>query len=409
MNKYFGFLIFCFAQALFCFGLNAQKQVLLKDGCWHATIRLNDSIELPFFFNASYTNNKLSIEILNAKERIVVDEILITADSLNFKMPVFDSEFKCRNYYGTLKGVWINHARKDHNALPFSAKQEPPPNYIKAAPEGLAGNWETTFSPGLPSSSKAIGVFKQDHAHITGTFLTETGDYRYLDGMINGSVFKLSCFDGSHAYLFQAELKNGKLDGDFYSGATGHEKWMAIHNEQFRLRNPDSLTWLKKGIEKMDFKFENTEGRQISLGDSAYKNKVVIVQIMGSWCPNCMDETRYLAEEYKSHKTKGLEIIALAFERSTDPTKTRENIIRLKKRFDARYEFLITGKAGNDLSASEALPMLNAVMAFPTTIYIDKKGKVRKIYTGFSGPGTGIYYDRFKEENERFIEKLLSE
>ncbi|HEV7230763.1 MAG TPA: TlpA disulfide reductase family protein [Bacteroidia bacterium] len=409
MNKKLYFLALSFVQMIYCLNLEAQKQILLKDGNWRAALRLNDSTELPFYFDAVYTNGSLSIEILNAKERIVVDEISLTSDSLNFRMPVFDSEFKCRNYYGTLQGVWINHARKDHNTLPFSAKQEPPPNYTKASPTGLAGNWEATFSPGLPDSSKAIGIFKQDHAHITGTFLTETGDYRYLDGTINGTVFKLACFDGSHAYLFQAELKDGKLAGDFYSGATGHEKWIAVHNEQFHLRDPDSLTWLKKGIVKMDFKFPNTEGREVSLDDSTYRNKVVVVQIMGSWCPNCMDETRYLAEEYKKNKTKGLEVIALAFERSAEPASVRENINRLKKRFGADYEFLITGKPGNAKAASEALPMLNAVMAFPTSIYIDRKGNVRKIYTGFSGPGTGIYYERFKEENERFIEKLLSE
>ena len=59
--------------------------------------------------------------------------------------------------------------------------------------------------------------------------------------------------------------------------------------------------------------------------------------------------------------------------------------------------------------ASEALPMLNAVMAFPTTIYIDKKGFVRKIYTGFYGPATGNKYIDYVLETNRFIEKLLSE
>jgi hypothetical protein len=48
-------------------------------------------------------------------------------------------------------------------------------------------------------------------------------------------------------------------------------------------------------------------------------------------------------------------------------------------------------------------------VAFPTTIFIDKKGQVRHIHTGFSGPGTGKYYDQYVEEFNRLIDKLVSE
>jgi thiol-disulfide isomerase/thioredoxin len=406
MNSMRRFYLFAFL--LLSSGVYAQKELPLKAGSWRGLIQLNDSTQLPFYFNTVFTEGKLSIEINNAEERILVDEVFVSTDSLIFKMPVFDSEFRCRNYFGSLKGIWINHARKDHQVLVFSAKQEPRPNYLKTAPEGLDGKWEVTFSPGLADSSKAIGLFKQDHSRLTGTFLTETGDYRYLEGQVSASLFQLSCFDGSHAYLFRASLKSGKLEGDFYSGATGYEKWIAVRDEHFQLHNPDSLTFLRKGFDRIDFSFKNSSGQNVSLHDPKFRNKVVIVQIMGSWCPNCMDETKYLSELYKRYQSLGLEIEALAFERTSDPGKANENIGRLKKRFGADYEFLVTGLNGS-AQASQALPMLNAVMAFPTTIYIDKKGRVRKVYTGFSGPGTGIYYDKFKQETDLFISKLLAE
>ena len=53
--------------------------------------------------------------------------------------------------------------------------------------------------------------------------------------------------------------------------------------------------------------------------------------------------------------------------------------------------------------------MLNKVMGFPTTIIIDKKGVVRKIHTGFSGPGTGVYYEKYIAGFENFINKLIKE
>jgi hypothetical protein len=53
--------------------------------------------------------------------------------------------------------------------------------------------------------------------------------------------------------------------------------------------------------------------------------------------------------------------------------------------------------------------MLNSVIAFPTTIFIGKDGKVKKIHTGFTGPSTGIYYYQFKEHFNETVNELLAE
>ena len=60
-------------------------------------------------------------------------------------------------------------------------------------------------------------------------------------------------------------------------------------------------------------------------------------------------------------------------------------------------------------SAAKSLPALNHIMSFPTTIILDKQKKVRHIHTGFSGPGTGIYYEEFVDEFNRVIDQLLAE
>ena len=400
------FLLFFFSASMQSF---SQSNELLQPGNWTGFLRLNDSIQLPFTFVVKTLNEKNVLVIQNWKEEIVIDELNLTKDSVNFRMPLFDSEFRCKNNGTSWTGTWINHARKDNNTIPFHANRVFKNEEAAKAQALLSGKWEAKFSPGLTDSSSAIGVFGQEGSTLSGTFLTETGDYRYLSGRVKGTSMYLSCFDGAHAYYFSSKLlPDHSLSGDYYSGAHHHERWIARRNEKFELRSPDSLTYLKKVIDKIDFKFKNTEGRDVSLQDEKYKNKVVIVQIMGSWCPNCMDETQYLTDLYSKDKEKGLEIIALAFEKPVDPERARQNVLRVKNRFKANYEFLLTGKSGSD-QASEALPMLNAVMAFPTTTYIDRKGRVRKIYTGFSGPGTGSYYEKYKEENERFLQKLLSE
>src|SRR5690606_34823515 len=111
---------------------------------------------------------------------------------------------------------------------------------------------------------------------------------------------------------------------------------------------------------------------------------------------------------YNSYKEKGLEVVALCFETSNDFEKAKKNVVAHKNHFKANYDFLIAGTA-NTKSASAALPMLNKVMSFPTTIFIDKKGVVRKVYTGFYGPSTGNYHIQYLEQTTSFIEKLLAE
>jgi thiol-disulfide isomerase/thioredoxin len=410
-NSFFKSGITLVVSLLFFANFSFSQTNNFRVGIWRGALQLNDSTELPFNFEVQYDLAIYTIDFLNAKEHIKTNEIIIKGDSVIIHMPVFDSEFRCKNMGDSLKGVWINHARKNKNIIPFTAKYGESRRFLlqPTKPLQLVERYKVTFEPGTKDEYFSVGTFATESGMAKGTFTTETGDYRYLEGYSAYGKFMVSCFDGAHAFLFTAKRSNDSLlNGNFYSGAHGHENFIAVQDDKFGLRNPDSLTYLKSGFTKVDFNFKNLEGKNVSLKDDKFKNKVVIIQIMGSWCPNCMDETRFLAPFYDKYKPKGLEIVGLAFERTDDFNKAVGNIERSKKRFNANYEFLITMKQGAD-QASEALPMLNKVMAFPTTIYIDKKGVVRKIYTGFYGPATGEKYAQYVEETTRFVEKLLAE
>jgi len=392
----------------------------LKQGVWRGILTLNDStgLILPFNFDLSFQNDSTTIVIRNAEEKIVVNEIsFLTADnnksdSVVIQMPVFDSEFRCKILGDTLLvGSWINHSRKEKNIIPFTAMYGATnrfdcPEYDKNFP--FEGKWECVFGPTDPDSSMAIGVFRQSGHKATGTFLTETGDYRYLEGCVFGKYMLLSCFDGSHAYVFHAEIvEDSIIWGEFYSGIHFQQTWLAKKNENFHLRNADSLTFLKPGSSKIDFAFPSIDNQKVSLSDEKYRNKVVILQLMGSWCPNCMDETMFLTGLDRKYRSQDLEIIGLAFEKTDDFEKAKRNVSRLKKKYNSEYDFLITGfqPANKDM----ALPMLNHIMSFPTTIFIDKKGTVRKIHTGYSGPATGEEYVKFEKEITSFVETLIRE
>jgi thiol-disulfide isomerase/thioredoxin len=391
---------------------SAPLRIYLGD--WRGTLAMNDSTDLPFTFTIDLLVTGYTLTIHNAEENIMVEDLVVKKDSISWHMPVFDSWFKCKiDSLKRFHGVFTNHSASKPYEMNFRAEYNKgrfiEGNYPYHKNEQLVGKWECTFSPGTPDSSKAVGIFNDEEAksRMTGTFLTETGDYRFLEGRHGlNNTFLLSCFDGSHAFFFKARLgKDGKLHGNAWYGKFGYEPWTGRRNPKFELRDPAKLTFIKDSS-NVNFTFNDLNGNPVSLSD--YKGKVVVIQIMGSWCPNCMDETAWMTEVYNKYHSQGLEVIALAYERSADTATANPNIRRVRDHFNASYTFLNTGKTGRD-AASESLAFLNGIMSFPTTIYIDKEGKVRMVYTGFNGPATGAAYEKDTAEALRLIQQMLAE
>jgi thiol-disulfide isomerase/thioredoxin len=401
---------YCLLSTVYCL---AQ----IQQGNWFMTLQLNDSTELPFNFEVT----SKGIDIKNAEERIHVDEITYADDSVFIRMPVFDSEFRMQLQKGgtKLRGYFLNYARLDKNQVPavayYSRNDEGVRSSGRPVPFNLTGRWEVRFAGDAPPLDLSIGEFKQDTAtnNLTGTFLTSTGDYRYLQGQVmgdrTGNSFFLAAFNGFHLFYFTGNFeKDGTIKGHFYSGMHWHDTWTAKRNEKAQLLNPDSLTFLKQGYDKLSFAFPDLDSNLVSLSDKKFLDKVIIVQIMGTWCPNCLDETQFLAPFYLKNKERGLEIIGLDYERIANFSTAKRNLLRLKKQYDIDYTLLFAGST-NKAERVKTLPMLSDIIAFPTTIYIDRKGRVRKIHTGFSGPATGMAYEKWKEDFTLFIDKLLKE
>ena len=382
-----------------------QVNAQLLSGNWHGFLKLNDTIDLPVTFK--YEGNK--IFFINGEENISVDEIIFENDSIVIRMPVFDSEFRCKISEKKMTGFFYNYSRKNKNIIPFHAEH----NLSKSNSEkinqssfNISGRYHIIFDDDDPESKNAVGLFLQKGNNLTGTFLTTTGDYRYLSGEVDNERIWLSAFDGSHLFLFTALIKDDSLiNGEFFSGQHWHGTWSGRKDGQAKLVPADSLTFLKPGFDKIDFTFPDENGRNVSLSDSRFKNKAVILQLMGTWCPNCMDESKFLSDWYNKNQNKNIEIVALDYERFLDPIIVNKNIRRLKERFDINYPVLFAGSS-NKTEAALTLPMLNRVFAFPTTIFLNKEKKVVKIHTGFSGPATGVEYERFIEWFEKMVELI---
>ncbi len=387
----------------------STEPILPVTGAWHLSLDIGEE-QLPMDLELLHNGATWSAVILNADERIEVQDLQVTADSLIMRMPLFDSDFKAEFKSPTqMTGIWTNYLKSPDYKIPFIATSGETPRFPHdKATAQLTGNWEVRFSPDTDDEYPAIGSFTQVDDHLSGTFITETGDYRFLEGVVDGDSLKLSCFDGSHAFLFKAQVNGNTMSGQFWSGTHWNEPWVAARNEEIALTHPDSLTYLKEGYEMINFSFTDIDGHEVSPMNPEYKNKVVLVQVMGSWCPNCVDETRLLNEAYHAYNTDGLEVVALAFEKEKEPAKAKHSLVRFKNALDIEYPIAHAGYAAKD-SAAAALPFLNHVMSYPTCIVIDKKGIVRKIRTGFYGPGTGDHYTLYKQEFMEFVEALLEE
>ncbi len=388
----------------------AQK---LKTGVWRGLLQNKTGNELPFNFTVKDSAGRQQLVIMNGAERLKVTDITAHGDSVFIRMPLFESEFRLKQQNNTLTGQWIRHLGDHDAASPFTATYGQNWRFFQHAVQPayhVAGKWSAVFGEG-EGRDTTVGVFQQTGAKVTGTFLTTTGDYRYLEGTVAGSKLYLSCFDGGHAFVFTADLTdaNTLVNGIFYSGYAGKQSWAAVRDANARLPDAYHLTALKSPDEKFNFSFPDLNGDKVSLTDPRFKNKVVIVEVMGSWCPNCMDQTAYLVDYYKKYHARGVEVVDLAYERTTDFNKSKQALQQEVNHFNIPYPVLVTGYTNNKTETAKSLPALTHFMGFPTTLIIDKKGNVRKVYTGFSGPGTGSYYTEFVTGFERITNELLAE
>lgn len=398
------------ALALLVMSCKGEEKKELALGDWLARIEVSDSQKLPFNFTVGKGADGYIMKMYNAEEEIVVDEIELNGDSIRIQMPIFEGYFAGTFSENEMEGKFIEESKEREVDFTAVHGQSERFEVKESARVNISGIWETYFDVNTTNEYPAKGIFMQSGDKVKGTFRTKTGDYRYLDGVVTGDSLKLSAFDGSHVYLFMAQVTDSTLDGKFYSGKHAVQEFMAARNEAFELPEADSLTFLREGYDRFDFSFPNSEGKMVSLSDARFKDKVVLVQIMGSWCPNCLDETRFYVEFLKNNPDLDIELVALAFEYAKTEEKAFEAIGRLKEKAEVPYPILLAQYGtSNKQKANEKLPMLNHILSYPTTIYIDKKGEVRKIHTGFNGPATGEKYEQFKAQFATMVEGLANE
>lgn len=359
--------------------------------------------------------------LINGTERIEVPRVERDGDRLVLDMPHYDSRITATSTGDrglSFDGTWEKRrgpeevARLRFRATPIPAYAESEPPHVPLGDLRLSNRWDVYFDGG----DRAIAVLEQVDRRITGTFLTPTGDFRYLAGDVWTNPvpvgcadwmqpnFALSCFDGAHAFLFTAHETNTGLRGDFFSGNWHHETWFAIRNEDAEI--PDAFAQTKwNGTTKLaDLRFPDLDGKPHAL--SEFAGQATLLVVFGSWCPNCNDEAKLLAELDAKYRTRGLAILGLAFELTGEPARDAGQVRIFAERHGLRVPFFLCGTADKD-EATKALGLVDRVRAFPTTIFVGADGLPRAIHSGFAGPATGEEHQKLRREFEARIEALL--
>lgn len=382
-------------------------------GAWRGEFTLEGD-NVPFNFEvAKDDKSNVKVFLLNGSERAPLDSIYYRADSVVINIDIYDALLVGKVDNDVVKGYFRKN-QSGKQGIPFVAKRGDAFRFDVKDPgtaSSVGGKWSVQLiseKEGKETSRYTVGLFDQKDNKVTGTILTTTGDYRFLEGVVDGDELKLSAFSGSNPTLIKAKFSDSEhLIGEFISPG-GKTKLFAIKSDTAKLPDAYSLTYLKEGFDRFSFSFPDLEGKPVSLQDEKYKGKVVVLTLGGSWCPNCIDEAAFLAPWYKENRDRGVEVVNLSFERKDDLEFAKKRLNVFIKRFDIEYDVLFGGLADKKLVAGK-LPELNTFLSYPTTFFIDKTGKVRKVHTGYDGPATGEYYQKFIADFNKEVDELLDE
>ncbi len=382
----------------------------LRPGLWRGILR-SPGGPLPFGLNIPSDGS--GPEVINGQERVRFDRLRRAGDRVIFEIDVYDAVLDAQIDGERLVGEWRKRARSGVSRLPFHATPGYPYRFAPdaanalASPANIAGVWTLSFTDD-DGTFPGQAELRQDGRGVRGTILTPTGDYRYLVGDYANRRLRLSTFDGAHAFLFVATAdEQGTLTGDFWSRDTYRARFVGRpKTTSDALPDPFQEVALVADDGRFRFEFPDLDGKTVSWSDSRFKGRVLVVEIFGTWCPNCNDLAPLLTDWYRRFKDRGLEIVGLAFEYTDDPAEAAERLRAYSRRHGVEFPLLRAG-VSDKASASAALPDLERIKSYPTTVFIGRDGKVSRIHSGFAGPATGGHYRRTVADMENELQRLL--
>jgi thiol-disulfide isomerase/thioredoxin len=370
---------------------------------WRAALDLAGG-ELRFGLEVEERGGERRGRLCNGGVCQPISGVRVRGDSIEFSIADYAASITAVVRGDSLVGSYRNIGNRGPRTIPFRASRGRWPS--APAPATLLGRWDATFFQDLGSSPRVFEL-RNGPAGFEGTVLSNTGDYGHFAGSVAGDSFALAHFDGSFVYLLTGRLRGDTLRGVFHAGLRTETPWTAVRSSgTTHLKAPTEITRADTS-RPFHFAFPDLAGRLVTERDPRFRGKVLLVDVFGSWCPTCHDAAPDLVRLYRRYHQEGLEIVGLAYEVTGDTATDAAQVRRFRDKFGIPYPLLLAGINDTDAAAA-TLPQLQGFTSFPTTVFLGRDGKVRRVHAGFYGPSTGAQHQRMLREFEREIERLLA-
>jgi thiol-disulfide isomerase/thioredoxin len=395
-----------FAVSVLCVSaavVNAQS----ISGLWDATITW-DAVTIPFPIELHVQGGHAEGALFNGDDRVTSTGGSFTGSTLHLSFDHYATHIDAvlkdgvltGQYGGTRAGLHDFQARP-HQELPASAVKAP----------DISGLWDIPIESAKGEHAWRL-IIRQNGAKVSAGILRVDGDTGTLTGRYVDNKFVLNTFDGGRGFHLELVPESaGKLSLLYYGIHSKEQQLIALRPAEARAQgigeptDPEKHTRMKDPSEPLRFSFPNLAGQTVSNTDAKFRGKVVLVNITGSWCPNCHDEAPFLEELYKKYRSLGLEIVALDFEEAEqvkDPTRLPAFV----KKYGLEYTYLI---AGTPAELNDKLPQAENLNSWPTTFILGRDGRVRAVHAGFAAKASGEFHTEMKGRFTNTVERLLAE
>lgn len=378
-------------------------------GLWQAAIHSEGQPDIGFQIDVARDGGKVTGALVNGPDREEATSGSFDGNTLILRFDHYDAELRASMKGRDLEGEFVRQRGKTKRIYSFSATRTPQEYAANVDGLPLSGDWILTVGEGEQRKVWSA-TLQQNGGKLSGTVIPISGDWGTLTGYVRDGEIYLSRFDGIRALLWTGQITaDGRIEGSFEDG----RKVVAERADQAIAQgtkplDPETYTKVKDPNEPFHFEGLDINGQKVSSTDPRFAGKVVLVTITGTWCPNCHDEAPVLVEFYRKYKDQGLEVVALAYEYTGDVARDLEQLKIYAKRHAIEFPLLLAGttEAGE---IARTLPQLENFGAYPTTIYLNREGKVTHIHAGFESKITGERHQKLVASMEERVQEMLKE
>ncbi len=389
----------------------ARAPAVSPTGDWDAFVVTPSGQRVDFRLRVERQGDSIKGVLLNGGDRSESSSGSFDGRSLHLRFDYYDAELVARFDNQSLEGSFSRQWRRETLTRVFSARRGSSArgHGTSADFSRMKGNWVMRVGEGAAMRASELALTESD-GQPRGTVLTVSGDWGAFTGRLENGELILTRFDGINARVIKGRWKDGRLTGTIDLGTRAKPSPFVAEPATTKnlkdLTDPSSEPRVRNRSEPFRFSFADLDGALIASTDVRFRDKVVIVAITGSWCPNCHDEAPFLEELYRRYRGQGLEIVGLAFEYTGDSRRDAEQVRAFVRRHGISFPILLAGTTDDD-DVERKLPQLENFSGYPTTIFVGRDGLVKRIHTGFDGQATGERSSKLKAEIEELVKSLL--